>query len=87
MDVAQEIHQRLTVLKPELCDLDDDSAAHQGHAGAAGGGGHYTLTIVSAAFVGKNRVARHRQVYDLLQDLMPHTIHALALKTYAPGEI
>ncbi len=41
--------------------IDDDSAAHAGHAGAASGS-HFTVTIVSGQFAGKPRVARHRIV-------------------------
>ncbi len=33
-------------LSPVSVHIDDDSAAHAGHAGAAGGS-HYTVTIVS----------------------------------------
>src|SRR5258708_9596315 len=39
--------------------IDDDSAAHAGHAGASAGS-HYTVTIVAARFARKPRVARHR---------------------------
>jgi BolA protein len=65
----------------------DDSASHAGHAGAASGGGHYQLTIVSPRFIGVPRIERHRLVYAALAPLMKHEIHALALRTYAPGEL
>lgn len=81
------IHQRLSVLAPEYIGLDDESAAHAGHVGAAGGGGHYALTVVSAQFSGLNPVARHRLVYSQLGDLIPQTIHALKLKACTPDEI
>lgn len=84
--VESQIRERLAPLAPEALELLDESAQHAGHAGAAGGGGHYRLTVVSAQFAGKNRVARHRMVYDALQPLMQHDIHALALVTRAPGE-
>ncbi|MBC8845093.1 BolA family transcriptional regulator, partial [Escherichia coli] len=54
-------------------------------AGAAAGG-HFTVTIVSAAFAGKPRVARHRLVYDALADAMQRGIHALAIVAYTPEE-
>jgi BolA family transcriptional regulator, general stress-responsive regulator len=63
----------------------DDSAQHAGHAGAASGG-HYSVTIVAAAFAGKPRVARHRLVYDALADAMQRGIHALAITAYTPQE-
>ncbi len=63
----------------------DDSAQHAGHAGAAAGG-HYSVTIVAAAFAGKARVARHRMVYDALAAAMQRGIHALAITAYTPEE-
>ncbi|WP_269504319.1 BolA family protein [Burkholderia sp. IMCC1007] len=72
-------------LAPQSLTVRDDSAQHAGHAGAAAGG-HYTVTIVSAAFAGKPRVARHRLVYDALADAMQRGIHALAIVAYTPEE-
>ncbi len=66
--------------------VDDESALHVGHAGAASGGGHYRVTIVSPVFEGKSLVLRHRLVYEALAAEMKHTIHALALTTLAPSE-
>jgi BolA family transcriptional regulator, general stress-responsive regulator len=66
-------------------EISDDSAQHAGHAGAAAGG-HYSVTIVSGAFAGKARVARHRMVYDALADAMQRGIHALAITAYTPEE-
>jgi BolA protein len=57
----------------------DDSAQHAGHAGAAGGGGHFFVRMRSARFAGQARLARHRLVYDALGTLMARDIHALAL--------
>ncbi|AOJ01676.1 MULTISPECIES: BolA family protein [Burkholderia] len=80
------IETRLSAaLAPESLDVRDDSAQHAGHAGAVAGG-HYTVTIVSAAFAGKTRVARHRLVYDALADAMQRGIHALAIVAYTPEE-
>lgn len=64
----------------------DDSHRHVGHAGAAGGAGHFTVRIVSARFEGLRTVARHRLVYDALRDWMPDRIHALAIDARAPGD-
>ena len=50
--------------------VEDESHLHAGHAGAAGGGGHFRALIVSAAFRGQTRVARQRAVYALLGDAM-----------------
>ncbi|MGU2439790.1 BolA family protein [Burkholderia cenocepacia] len=80
------IEARLTAsLAPLSLTVRDDSAQHAGHAGAAAGG-HFTITIVSSAFAGKPRVARHRLVYDALADAMQRGIHALAIVAYTPEE-
>ena len=65
--------------------VSDDSHAHAGHAGNTGGG-HLSAKIVSQQFTGLNTVARHRAVYALVADLMPHTIHALSLTVLTPDE-
>ncbi|HSY30097.1 MAG TPA: BolA/IbaG family iron-sulfur metabolism protein [Burkholderiaceae bacterium] len=83
-----EIRRRLdATFSPLICLLEDDSAAHAGHAGAASGGGHYRLKLVSAVFEGRNRVTRHRLVYDCLLDLMHKDIHAIAIIALAPSEV
>ena len=51
-----------------------------------GGGDHFAATVVSAAFVGKGPVDRHRLVYAALGDAMRGPIHALALETSTPEE-
>ncbi len=83
--VETQIRDRLAALAPEALELLDESALHVGHAEATGGG-HYRLKIISAQFAGQSRVARHRMVYAMLEPLMRHHIHALALVTQAPGE-
>ena len=85
-DMEERIRRQLAVLEPLALTVIDESAAHAGHAGAASGGGHYHLTIVSARFSGLSRVARHRMVYAALGPLMQGAIHALALVTLAPAE-
>ena len=82
----QRMRTRLTVLAPQEIDIEDDSARHTGHAGAASGGGHYNLRMISAEFEGKSKISRHRLVYDALADLMQREIHALAMVLLAPGE-
>ncbi|MBL1433456.1 MAG: BolA/IbaG family iron-sulfur metabolism protein, partial [Gammaproteobacteria bacterium] len=47
------IRQRLTEsLSPSSLEITDDSHKHIGHAGAASGGGHFTVHIVSEVFAG-----------------------------------
>jgi BolA protein len=73
-------------LEPTLLELTDESAMHAGHAGAASGGGHYRLKIVSPRFDGLRLVMRHRLVYDSVHDMMHTEIHALAITALAPSE-
>lgn len=86
-DTIALMRQRLDALQPESVDILDDSANHAGHAGAASGGGHFHLTIVSKHFAGKPQVARHRLIYQALGDLMPAQIHALSIAAYTPDQL
>lgn len=73
-------------LAPVALEVEDESAAHAGHPGARGGGGHYRVYLVSDRFSGLTRVARHRLVYDVLHDLLQRDVHALALSLVTPEE-
>ncbi|MCZ8281366.1 MAG: BolA family transcriptional regulator [Aquidulcibacter sp.] len=82
---------------PLVLEVIDESASHAGHAGAAvhaakqGGAAtgigetHFSVTIVSAAFAGLNRVARQRAIYQVLAEELAGPVHALALKADAPA--
>ena len=72
-------------LAAEHVEVEDESALHRGHAGAAEGG-HYSATVVTTRFAGLDPLARHRAVYAALGDLAGRGIHALALTTYTPDE-
>lgn len=81
------IQQRITAaLQPAGLEVIDDSHLHAGHAGAKNGAGHYRAIIVSDSFADLNTLARHRQVYALFSDMMPHEIHALSLQCLTPDE-
>lgn len=86
--VAAEIEKRLReALAPERLDVVDDSEKHRGHTGHdPRGESHFTVTVVSAAFAGENRVARQRMVNRALADLLHERVHALAIRALAPGE-
>ncbi len=74
-------------LAPSVLELTDESALHAGHAGAASGGSHFRLKIVSSRFEGLRLVMRHRLVYDSVHDMMHTEIHALAITALAPSEL
>lgn len=80
---AQQLDQRLReTLQPTLLEVLDESYQHNGHAGAngTGFGTHFRVRITSPLFTGKSPVARHRLVYDALQDFIDQGVHALAIE-------
>ena len=83
----ERIRERLSqALAPLSLEVTDDSHKHAGHAGARGGQGHFGVDIVSAAFVGKLPLARHRLVYAALGEMMQTDIHALSIRARTPDE-
>ncbi|WP_291589085.1 BolA family protein [Comamonas sp. UBA7528] len=70
------------VLSPTQLEVIDESHQHAGHAGAngTGFGTHFRVRVASPLFDGKPRVARHRLVYDSLQDFIDQGLHALAIE-------
>lgn len=88
MGVAETMRAKLeAALAPSRIEIVDESHRHAGHAGARPGGeSHFRVLVVSAAFAGLNRVARHRLVNAALAAELAGPVHALALETHAPGE-
>jgi len=85
---VERIHMLLSnALAPSQLEVHDDSHLHAGHAGAASGGGHFRVKIVSERFEGQRLVMRHRLVYDAVQGMMHTDIHALAITAHAPSEL
>jgi BolA family transcriptional regulator, general stress-responsive regulator len=87
MELSAEIRERLAALEPQSVELLDESGRHAGHAGAAAGGSHFRLVIVSPRFAGHDKLARHRMIYSALGPLMQREIHALAIQALAPDEL
>ncbi|HUN26264.1 MAG TPA: BolA family protein [Steroidobacteraceae bacterium] len=73
-------------LTPARLTIEDESAAHAGHAGAREGG-HFRLRVVSERFRGLTALARHRLVYEAVAPLMSEGVHALAIEARTPEEI
>jgi BolA protein len=86
VDIAADLRARLASLSPSVLEIHDDGAEHKGHAGAAAGGGHFSMLIVSKAFSGLPRLARHQKVLREVADLLPHPVHALSIKALTPDE-
>ena len=51
-----------------------------------GDGRHFSALIVSPAFEGKARIARHQMVYAALGERMREEVHALSMRTLTPAE-
>ncbi len=81
---ALQIEVRLRErLQPTRLEVFDESAQHAGHVGAndSGFGTHFRVRIASPLFTGLRHIARHRLVYDALQEFMAAGLHALAIET------
>jgi BolA protein len=77
--LSERLRERLA---PTQLEVIDESYQHAGHVGAnaTGFGTHFRVRIDSDLFVGKSRVAKHRLVYDALQDFIDQGLHALAIE-------
>lgn len=86
MGIASEIEEKLTeAFTPLVLEVVDDSEAHRGHAGfQEGGESHFNVRIVSDAFAGQSRLARHRAVHSAIGPQLISRIHALALDISTP---
>jgi BolA protein len=80
------LQERLQTLNAQQLLIEDESHLHAGHAGNQGGASHFRATIVADCFETLPMIAQHRLVYDLVRDLIPFPIHALALRTRAPSK-
>ena len=47
----------------------------------AGDNNHYSVSIESSDFDGLSRIQQHQLVYESLNGLMDHELHAMQLKT------
>ena len=81
MSVKVTMEQKLAAAFPGAgIEIRDDSALHEGHAGARPGGeSHFHLRIRGSQFAGKTRVACHRMIMDVLKEELAGPVHALAI--------
>lgn len=89
---AERLHAVLTSgFAPDVLFVQNDSARHEGHAGAGPGGqSHYSVTMVAACFRGQSRVDRSRAVHEAVRAEFGEPeaggLHALALTLRTPEE-
>ena len=77
----------MVALEPTRLDVVNESHLHAGHRSSPGTGeSHFAVLVVSPLFAGKSRVERHRLINAALAAELKFSVHALAIKAYAPGE-
>jgi BolA protein len=83
--LAETIETKLrAALEPTVLEVVNESSMHNVPKGSET---HFRVVVVSPAFEGKARVARHQLVYKTLADEMkPGRIHALAITSRTPTE-
>lgn len=81
--IEQKMKEALAAVHLEIV---DESWKHAGHAGAASGGGHFILKVVSERFEGISLLDRNRMVFEILKEEMKGEIHALAIQAMTPEE-
>lgn len=87
--VKAEIERKLALaLAPSKLRVVDESSQHAGHHGhRPGEETHFRVEIVSAAFAGLSKLARHRRVNEILAPELAKGVHALSIDAKAPDEV
>ena len=87
MRMENSIREKLAkAFAPAELQVVNDSHHHAGHLSSPGTGeSHFSVMVVSDAFVGKSRLERHRMVNAALAEELK-TVHALAITALAPQE-
>lgn len=89
MSLQSRIETKLNAaFSPERLVVINESHLHSGHHPDMDGTGetHMRVRIVSSAFAGMSRIARHRAINDLLKAEFEAGLHALAVEPAVPGE-
>lgn len=84
MSIQSIIESKLdSTFSPQFLNVDNES---HGHNVAKNAETHFKVVLVSEAFDGVRKVARHQQVYACLAAELDAGVHALALHLYTPAE-
>lgn len=89
MGHSQSIEAKLRkAFDPVSLEVIDESHLHAGHQEAFDGTGetHLRIRIISNAFDGMSRVARHRAVNEIAAAEFEAGLHALAIEARTPAE-
>ena len=84
MSRAQRIEDQLA----EAIDLDHLEVVDESHNHSVpdGAQSHFKVVAVADSFAQSTRIARHRQINNLLQAEFDGGMHALAIHAYSPDE-
>jgi BolA protein len=86
MSMQQTIQQKLSQQIPcTSLEVINESHHHAGHAHGADES-HFRVAVVSEAFRGKGKVARHQMIYRILADELAGPLHALVIEANTPEE-
>ena len=88
--IYQSIKTKLSMLKPVVLEVIDESSKHAGHAGVAGSSSqetHFNVKVVASCFEGLTLVQRHKMIYTLLAQEMSNGVHALSISAKTPTEV
>ena len=82
MTMQSKILKKLRAeLNPELLEVHDESHKHAGHSGSRPGGEtHFYVRIQASSLSGLNRVQQHRKIYEILDEELKGTVHALRIE-------
>ena len=81
---AERIETQLrAALSPDVLEVENESKNHNVPKGSET---HFKVVVVSRAFAGLTRVARHQLVYQALADEMKKGLHALSIVSKSPDE-
>ena len=84
MSALSEIERKLNeALAPTHLRVENESGRHNVPPGSET---HFKVVVVSDAFSGQSLVARHRQVYGLLEGEIKGGVHALSIQAHTPDE-
>lgn len=84
MRIQQQIENKLNAhFTPEYLGVENESGNHSVPPDSET---HFKIVLVTPAFEGKSKVARHQQIYGTLADELKAGVHALALHLYTPQE-
>lgn len=70
----------IAAFNPSFLVIHDLSHKHEGHEGAKGGAGHFSLEITATQFENVSLIIAHRMIYEILASAIPSEIHALKIK-------